>query len=125
MKKPSTAFPGSDGAQNCSILLSQITQPSLALTVNYANLPELPFLGSLSFKNIMTIYFRVIRISPEEDRNLRQQERSEAIIAKYKSIKPVREWTLKLPDEGDFQSHNTQVKITGTSKRLLCDPLFR
>jgi len=115
-EKTISSFPGSDGAQNCAILLSQITQPSMGLTVNYANLPDLPFLGSLSFKNIPLMYFRVIRMSPEEDRNLRQQERSEAIIAKYKSIKPVKEWSLKLPEEGDFQLHNTQVRIPALSK---------
>ena len=115
-EKTINTFPGSDGAQNCSVLLSQITQPDISLTVDYANLPELSLLGSLSFKNIKTVYFRVISINPEEDRTLRQKERSETIMAKYKSIKPLKEWTLKLPDDGDFQSHNTQIKIPALPK---------
>jgi len=115
-EKTISNFPGSDGAQNCSILLSQITEPSLAFTVNYANLPDLPFLGSLTFKNTSTLFFRVIRISPEEDRDLRQKERGETIISKYKSIRPVKEWTLKLPEEGDFQAHNTQIRIPALPK---------
>jgi len=115
-EKTISSFPGSEGAQNCSILLNQITDPSLAFSINYANLPNFPFLGSLTYKNIPAVFFRIIRISPEEDRNLRQKERNEAIIAKYISISPVKEWTLKLSDEGDFQSHNTQVSIPELSK---------
>lgn len=115
-EKTINSFPGSDGAQNCSILLSQITQPSVALTVNYANLPELPFLGSLSYKNMPLLYFRAISINPEEDRDLRQQQRSDALIVKYKSIKPLKEWTLKLPDDGDYQSHNTQIRLPALPK---------
>jgi uncharacterized protein YfaS (alpha-2-macroglobulin family) len=115
-EKTINSYPGSDGAENCLVLLSQITQQSMALTVNYANLPELPFLSSLSFKNIKTVYFRVISINPDDDRDFRQQNRSEAIIGKYKSIKPLKEWSLKLPDEGDFQSHNTQIKLPALPK---------
>lgn len=110
-EKTISSFPGSDGAQNCSILLSHITEPSLAFSVNYANVPDLPFLSSLNYKNVPAVYFRIIKFNPEDDRNLRQKERSEIIISKYKSAKPVNEWSLKLPEEGDFQSHNTQIRI--------------
>jgi len=104
-------FPGSDGAQNCSILLDQITKPSLGFTVNYANVTDHPFLGSLTYKNVNTAYFRIIKFDPEEDRIFRRNERGESIISKYLSVTPLKEWTLKLPDEKDYQSHNTQIRI--------------
>jgi len=115
-EKTINSYPGSNGAQNCSILLKQITEPVLSFVVNYANVPDLPFLGSLNYKNVPLVYFRIIKYNPEEDRNFRQKERSEIIISKYKSIVPVKEWTLKLPEEGDFQAHNTQFRIPALSK---------
>ncbi len=110
------SFPGSDGAQNCAILLKQITGPSLTFIVNYANVPDQPFLGSLTFKNIKSVYFRIIKINPDEDRNLRQLQTGVDLITKYMTYAPVKEWTLKLPDEGDFQAHSTQIKLPGLPK---------
>jgi hypothetical protein len=109
-------FLNSDGAQNCAILLKQITEPSLTFIVNYANVPDQPFLGSLTFKNIKSVYFRIIKINPDEDRNLRQLQTGVDLITKYMTYAPVKEWTLKLPDEGDFQAHSTQIRIPGLPK---------
>jgi hypothetical protein len=110
-EKAISRFPGSKGAQHCALLLEQISEPSLSFTVNYANEPDQPFLGSLNFKNVRTVYFRIIKIKPEDDRALRQKERNESTISRYKSINPVKTWSLQLPVEGDFQGHNTQFRI--------------
>jgi hypothetical protein len=109
-------FPGSNGAKNCSLLLSQITEPVLNFTLNYANIPDLPFLGSLNYKNVKSIYFRIIKFNPVEDRDLRQKERSETIISRYRSVAPIKTWTLKLPDDGDYQAHSTQIRIPALPK---------
>ena len=45
-EKTISSYPGSNGAQNCSILLKEIMNQSLTFTLNYANVPDLPFLGS-------------------------------------------------------------------------------
>jgi hypothetical protein len=109
-------FAGSEGASNCAILLRQLTEPALGFTVNYANLPEQPFLGSMIYKNLNKVYFRIIKFNAEDDRDLRQKERGEKIIAKYLTMAPVTEWSEELPDEGDLQSHNTQVRLPGLAK---------
>ncbi len=115
-EKTIAGFPGSNGAKNCSFLLNQITAPSLSFTLNYANVPGQPFLGFLGYQNLSTAYFRIVRMDPEEDRALRQQERGENIISKYLLLAPVTAWSEELPDEGDFQGHKTQVKVPAIPK---------
>jgi hypothetical protein len=114
--KALASFPGSDGAKNCAILLDGILEPSLYFRMNYANLPENPALASLDFKNLSKAYFRIIPFDPKEDRQLRQQDRHNARIDRYKSIAPIQSWTLNLPDAGDYQEHTTQIRIPDLPK---------
>lgn len=109
-------YPGSNGAHNCAVLLSQITEPWMNFIVNYANSPDQPFPGSLSYQNVGTAYFRIVRANPEEDRNSRQKEQSENLVLRYKMMTPVKSWSVKLPDEGDFQAHNTEIKLPSLPK---------
>ncbi|MFO7613972.1 MAG: alpha-2-macroglobulin family protein [Bacteroidales bacterium] len=109
-------YPDTDGAKNCLIVRNRISDKSLSFTLPYANLPGNSFLASLNFKNIDRVYFRIIRMDPEEDRILRQRHREESLIAKYREQPPVREWNLDLPDDGDYQDHNTQVAMPGLPK---------
>ena len=101
-------FPGTDGATNCMVLQGQITEKLISLTTADASIPDHPFLGFLTFKNIPEIYFRIILTDPETDRNMKQL-RNEELIGKYKSMPVIQEWSLKLPEEEDFQHHSAQV----------------
>jgi hypothetical protein len=109
-------YPGSSGARNCTLLLRDINDPALTFTINYANLPDQPFLASLSFRNLKTVWFRIVSIKPEEDRSMRQKEQGESAVSKYRLLTPVKQWTLDIPDEGDFQAHTTEISIPALSK---------
>lgn len=124
------SFPGSEGAQSCAILLHRITEPGLSVSMKYANLPDSPMLASLDFKNLSSVNFRVIKIDPAEDRELRQQFRDESYAQKYLSMTPLREWSLSIPDDGDYQGHSTRVKIDPLPKGYYillasADPRFK
>ncbi len=106
-------FPDSDGAKNCTILRGQIDGMTLNLTSRYANVPGKPFIGSLSYKNVSKVYFKIVSLEPDQDRNMRQQYRNEALIEQYKSLTAVKEWHVDLPDQGDYQDHVTDVKLPG------------
>jgi len=110
------SFPGSDGAKNCSILLEEMIRPALSFDIKYANLPENPFLASLEFKNLKKVYFRIISMDPGEDRQLKQKQRNEGLVDKYRSVTPLKSWSIDLPDPGDFQGHTTQIRIASLSK---------
>ncbi len=104
-------YPGTNGARNCMVLLNSILEPSLNLQFPDANLPGKPFLASLSYKNIPEVHFRVVRIDPDEFRSLRMKEQGEPLVDRYKRLVPEKEWSQKLPDEGDLQDHNVKVSI--------------
>jgi len=104
-------YPGSNGAQNCATLLRDITAPVLSFTMNYAGLPGKPFLAGLNFKSVKTVYFRIAKVDPSEDRLNRQKEREEALAERYRTLPAVKQWTLTLPDEGDFQKHTADIRI--------------
>ncbi|MCK4637875.1 MAG: hypothetical protein KAT33_00485, partial [Bacteroidales bacterium] len=104
-------FPESDGAKNCKILLNQIKETSLSLTTEYANIPDKPFLGLISYTNISDIYLRIIKINTEKDRELKQNLKKENLINEYKKLAPVKEWQVELINDGDFQNHSVEIKM--------------
>ncbi len=122
--KTISSFPGSQGAQNCSILLRQITEPALTFSLKYANVPDQPFLGFLNYENIDEIFFRIIKINPEDDRNLRQKERGEMIISKYISAAPVKGMDTEIAPGGRLPGTSHANKDPGPPQGILCHPGF-
>jgi len=103
-------FPDSFGAGNCSSLIESIKQSSLSLTSNYAVIPAKPSLALVSYKNVSKVYFRLIRINPETDRDL-QEKQLEIRLGKYLSMKAEMSWEQALPDDGDFRTHSAEIRI--------------
>jgi len=105
-------FPDTDGATNCRVLRKQIHLPSLNLNTEYVNTPGTPFLGLLTYRNVGKVYFRIIPLQPEQDREyLENNQEQEAIINMYKSLTPLHSWEVSLPGDSDLQPHKTQVRF--------------
>ena len=104
-------YPGNVGSINCSNLKTEILSRSLNLQVENANLPDEPFRILVSHKNINTLYLRVIALndSLEDKEDLYDQEKN---INLYKQQPVVKEWSLELPDNGDYQNHKTEIVIS-------------
>jgi len=105
-------FPKSDGANNCGVLLNQIIIRQLSFTTEYVNAPKMPFRALVNYKNISDVYFRIIEIEPENDRGLINKLRGKSLIEKYKGFTPVKEWAVKLENDGDFQQHAVELKMS-------------
>jgi uncharacterized protein YfaS (alpha-2-macroglobulin family) len=103
-------FPDSFGAKNCRFLIERIKQPSLFITSNYASIPNKPSLALVSYQNLTKVYFRLVKIDPETDRDL-QEKQMEVRLAKYLSLKAQKTWEQLLPDDGDYRSHSTEIRI--------------
>lgn len=101
--------PGSRGALNCKTLLPLIEKKEVGLTLSYANIPGSPFLASLEYRNISRVYLRFIRMDHEADRELRYKNRENDLLKEYLKLEPVKEYAFRLPNEGDFQSHVTEI----------------
>lgn len=103
-------FPDSFGAKNCASLMKQIEDKSLEITTDYAAVPGLPALALVSYRNIDKLNFRIIKVDPENDRNLTENGTEDA-FGKYSKMKPLQQWSVNLPGDGDYQQHSCEVKI--------------
>lgn len=104
-------FPASYGTALCKILFKQIKEEALHCELNYANLPGKPFLSSVSFKNVSTVYLRVIPLDPEEDRKQRLKWNEDNKLDSYRKVRPVKQWSIELPVDDDHQFHRTEIVI--------------
>ena len=104
-------FPDSEYTASCESLIETIRNKSLKLITDYATEEETPKLGLLSYKNIDMANFRIIKIDPEMDRDLKQKNRKNELIGYYLDQPIVKMWAVNLPDLGDYQEHSTEIKI--------------
>lgn len=104
-------FPASYGTALCKILFKQIKEEALHCELNYANLPGKPFLSSVSFKNVSTVYLRVIPLDPEEDRKQRLKWNEDNKLDSYRNVRPVKQWSIEMPVDDDHQFHRTEIAI--------------
>ncbi len=112
-KEAEARFSGSFGAQQCVALESSINNKRMSLTLEKANLIGKPFRGYLSYTNINKVYVRAIPIDFEKYRhwNNNYYEDQKAFLKQYLKITPVKKWSVNLPDDKDYQTHYTELKI--------------
>ncbi|MGE3822665.1 MAG: alpha-2-macroglobulin [Bacteroidia bacterium] len=112
-------FSSSFGASNCRSLLTSITQKSLSFNTERVNLPDKPFLALINYANLAKageksakIYFRIATLDYEKYKKFRRKYYGEEQIKELFSIsKVVSETDFMLPDEGDFNTHSTELKL--------------
>lgn len=115
-------FPESDGAINCKSLQTSISNKILSLEVESINLPGKDFKCLVSYKNVGTLYFRIIKTSQndiqeilsglENNYGYASDKLNEALIEYYSKKNPAEKFSVNLPNDNDFQSHKTEVKIS-------------
>jgi hypothetical protein len=107
-------FPKSEGGINCRNLLNQIKIPSLNIETEKVNIIDQPFRSLVKYKNIDVLYFRVIKTSKEELERLNQLD-YETNWKEVVKLKPLKNWSLALPNLQDYQEHSTEMKIGALS----------
>ena len=110
-------FPKSEGALNSQNLLLQIKQPALTLTTEKINIPSQPFRTLIKYKNINTLYLRVIKTTRDEIKSI-EKNGYDKVWPAMVNLKAIKSWSVALPNLQDFQEHSTEIKIdalpTGT-----------
>ncbi|HEY8935173.1 MAG TPA: alpha-2-macroglobulin family protein, partial [Cyclobacteriaceae bacterium] len=111
-------FPNSDGAIMCENLQEDIRTKSISATIEENNLPNEPFRGQVSYRNFTDLNYRIIKVTRDEVRALRRKlekdyysDREEKFIEYWLPKVPVKKGSFKLPDDGDYQLHNIEVKL--------------
>jgi len=105
------AFPESYGSINCKNLKQRILQRSFSMTIEEGNAPDKPFRSLVTYKNVSDISFRIIKISYEENKKFTYKNGGEDLIKQYLKQAVLKEWSVTLPDDGDYQQHSAEIKI--------------
>ncbi|TAL61607.1 MAG: hypothetical protein EPN85_04435, partial [Bacteroidetes bacterium] len=104
-------FPESFGAMNCNHLVANIKAKALNFNIEEGNLPNKPFRALVRYENLSKIYLRIIRESTDRFTKDRENLYGEKLIDKFLKQAVVKEWSLDLPTDGDYQSHSAEIKI--------------
>ncbi|MFH2095339.1 MAG: hypothetical protein ABIJ16_06530, partial [Bacteroidota bacterium] len=103
--------PKSFGATNCQYLQERIKNKSIYFTEESYCIPGKPSLMSMTYRNIDKLYIRVIKIDWKKHRNDLYDIYGEDLMKYLAKLDPVKEFSVDLKDDGDYQSHNTELKM--------------
>ena len=104
-------YPKSDGAINCEVLKAQIYEHSIDFIADKVALPNQPFRALLTYKNLKTVYVRIAQMDIDKYNKSVERYYGEQLIKQYLKLTPLKEWTVELPVDEDYQSHSTEIKI--------------
>ena len=104
-------FPQSTGANNCKLLAGEIEKPALQVQTEYAVVPLKPSLALIEFRNVKTLYFRLVKTDPEVNQEKTMNRSREELVSYYTGLAFQNNWSLDLPNDGDFQSHRMEILI--------------
>ena len=105
--------PDSYGAGLAKALESQILTKEIAIHTEKNVLPDSPFLVNVQFRNVDTLYFRLLRL--DAPRRFRNYNLSDEELNRLLIIKPLSEWQVQLPVKDssgiqDYKSHSTDIQ---------------
>ncbi len=115
-------FPGSTGARNAAVLRAQLRDRELDLRSEEAAMPGRDLLLSLRYRNTPRVWLRVVKDPQEPGRDRRwSRDHQEWLLQQ----RPVRSWTMDLPDDGDLNPHRVDLPVDGLPAGryavLVCD----
>lgn len=102
--------PKSYGANLCKALLVQIHEKSMSLKVEKIISIKQEGLASISYRNVEKLYFKVVPVNDRVIQKLNDLY-GEEYLDYINTISGAYTWNHSLPNEGDFQSHITEVAI--------------
>ena len=104
-------YPNSYGAQQCVSLKGLINVKNMSFTTEKVNVSDAPFRSLLTYKNVNKLYVRVAKMDYDNYNRYENRYSSEELMKRYVKLTPVKEFTLDLPDDKDYQTHNTEISI--------------
>ncbi|MGZ4116974.1 MAG: alpha-2-macroglobulin family protein [Bacteroidia bacterium] len=104
-------YPDSDGAKNCAALKAQIAAHAVDFITEKVNIPNTPFRALVTYSNLKTVYVRIAQMDIDKYNKSIERYYGDQLIKQYLKLTPVKEFTIELPDDGDYQSHSAEIKI--------------
>lgn len=114
-RKAIDRFPEAYGSQLCKTLIQQIEQKSISASVESINLPNEDILTQLTYRNLSSVYLKVVKL-PESIRRWRGESwDGEEALRKLNQLTPIKSWEQPIDNGGDHQPHTTEVAIPALS----------
>lgn len=104
-------FPKSYGAAECKNIISGIKSQTFNLSIEEVNEPGKPFRALITSQNINKVYFRIVKTSSQELRDLFRKKYGKELFEKFKSFPLATAFSQDLTDDGDFQAHATEIRL--------------
>ncbi len=105
-----TKFPNSVGASHCKNLQANLLRKELTLNIEKVNVPNVPILASLNYRNVSKVFIKVVEIG-YDDQGAMNGKNQKQIVDWLNNQKTIDVKTVNLPQEGDYRSHRTEVDI--------------
>ncbi len=103
-------FQNTEGSINCASLKSLILEKALEITVHDVTLPNKPGLALLKFKNVKKVHFKIVQLEDKNEFDLDKGVNAD-VQKKLLSEKGEANWSIDLPDDGDYSQHSAQIKL--------------
>jgi uncharacterized protein YfaS (alpha-2-macroglobulin family) len=100
----------SEGKANCQNMLNTLLKQHILLQTEKVNVPNQPFRILVTWRNITTLHFRVVKMDKKTMDNLGKDTWSDAYWKKLTSLPVLSTFTQQLPDTKDYQQHRTEIK---------------
>lgn len=105
------AFPDIKYGESCKKIIEEINMTEFDFQIENAVYPEQPFLNFISYRNIDKLYFKIVKLDPDELLETKNGEERARKIKRYLSNATVLKWFQKLPDAGDHQKYTTEAIV--------------
>jgi hypothetical protein len=92
-------------------LLIDMNRKEMQTQTEKVNVPKKDFRALVTYRNVDTLYGRIIRMDQAAD--LRKNPYGTEYWKKVSEIKPYQTFTQPLPQTGDHQTHNVEIKLDG------------
>ena len=99
------------GTANMQNLLHEIARKEIHTQTEKVNVPKKDFRALVKYRNVDTLYGRIIRI--ENIKDIRNNIYSEGYWPMVTALQPYRAFTQYLPKTGDHQLHNVEIRLDG------------
>ncbi len=104
-------FPNSYGAAECKNIIAGIKSKTFNISTEEVNEPGKPFRALVTSQNVNKIYFKVVKTTSQELRELFRKKYGKELFEKFKTFPVATTFSRDLTDDGDFQTHATEIKL--------------
>ncbi len=104
-------FPDSYGAIECKNSIAAIQAKTFNLTLEEVNEPNKPSRALVTSQNTNKLYFKIVKTSSQELRSLFRKKYGKELYDKFKTFPEATTFSQEIENDGDFQSHNTEIKL--------------